>query len=182
LLARGIKRGSEVVAVNRAHKSTGRERYGAPFVERWRAELDVLSFPDAVATLTALTVRSVAAAVGSRDTFAAIGLLAANRDVFNRAAPDADKQPDLAPKVVLDGVKDNRPLLGGGKEEEEYCDLLVQASKLTAKAFANTARKDITFAHMFEEPAQYRGEVVHVPSDRIVVAGAMRISLKGLVS
>jgi anhydro-N-acetylmuramic acid kinase len=44
-------------------KSTGRERYGAPFVERWRPELDALSFADAVATLTALTVRSVAAAV-----------------------------------------------------------------------------------------------------------------------
>ena len=44
-------------------KSTGREQYGAPFVERWRSELDALTFPDAVATLTALTVRSVAAAV-----------------------------------------------------------------------------------------------------------------------
>jgi anhydro-N-acetylmuramic acid kinase len=44
-------------------KSTGREQYGAPFVERWRSELDALTFADAVATLTALTVRSVAAAV-----------------------------------------------------------------------------------------------------------------------
>ena len=41
-------------------KSTGREHYGAPFVERWREELDALGFADAVATLTALTVRTVA--------------------------------------------------------------------------------------------------------------------------
>jgi anhydro-N-acetylmuramic acid kinase len=44
-------------------KSTGRERFGAPFVARVRARLDALAFNDAVATLTALTVRTVADAV-----------------------------------------------------------------------------------------------------------------------
>ena len=44
-------------------KSTGRERFGAGFVDRNRARLDALAFNDAVATLTALTVRSVAGAV-----------------------------------------------------------------------------------------------------------------------
>lgn len=46
-------------------KSTGRERYGVPFVEHWRARLDACSFGDAVATLTALTVESVARAIES---------------------------------------------------------------------------------------------------------------------
>ena len=44
-------------------KTTGREEFGAPFVARWRGELDGLTFGDAVATLTALTVHSVAGAV-----------------------------------------------------------------------------------------------------------------------
>ncbi len=44
-------------------KTTGRERYGAPFIDRWRADLDRLHFADAVATLTALTVLTVAGAV-----------------------------------------------------------------------------------------------------------------------
>lgn len=44
-------------------KSTGREQYGAPFVARWRERLDRLSFEDALATLSAFTVRSVADAV-----------------------------------------------------------------------------------------------------------------------
>ena len=44
-------------------KSTGRERFGAPFVERYRAALDALPFADAVRTLTELTIRSVAAAI-----------------------------------------------------------------------------------------------------------------------
>jgi anhydro-N-acetylmuramic acid kinase len=44
-------------------KSTGRERFGAPFVARYRGALDALSLPDAVRTLTELTIRTVAAAV-----------------------------------------------------------------------------------------------------------------------
>jgi anhydro-N-acetylmuramic acid kinase len=44
-------------------KSTGRERYGAPFIARHRAALDALSFEDAVATLTAFTIHTVADAV-----------------------------------------------------------------------------------------------------------------------
>jgi anhydro-N-acetylmuramic acid kinase len=44
-------------------KTAGREEFGAPFVARWRDELDALAFPDAVATLTALTVHTVAGAM-----------------------------------------------------------------------------------------------------------------------
>jgi anhydro-N-acetylmuramic acid kinase len=44
-------------------KSTGREEYGRPFIARWRSELDALALADAVATLTALTVRTVSDAV-----------------------------------------------------------------------------------------------------------------------
>jgi anhydro-N-acetylmuramic acid kinase len=44
-------------------KSTGRERFGTEFITRIRSRLDALAFADAVATLTALTVRSVAEAV-----------------------------------------------------------------------------------------------------------------------
>ena len=44
-------------------KSTGRERFGAPFLARHRAALDALPFADAVRTLTELTIRSTAAAI-----------------------------------------------------------------------------------------------------------------------
>ena len=46
-------------------KSTGREEYGAPYVARWRQDLDALAFADAVATLTALTARTVSDAIRS---------------------------------------------------------------------------------------------------------------------
>jgi len=41
-------------------KTTGREAFGAPYIAARRERLDALPFADAVATLTALTVRSVA--------------------------------------------------------------------------------------------------------------------------
>ena len=47
----------------RPPKTTGRERFGAPFVARHRAALDALPFADAVRTLTELTIRSTAAAI-----------------------------------------------------------------------------------------------------------------------
>jgi anhydro-N-acetylmuramic acid kinase len=54
-------------------KTTGRERYGPPFVARWRAQLDALPFADAVATLTALSASSLADAIR---TFAPRAMLA----------------------------------------------------------------------------------------------------------
>ncbi len=44
-------------------KSAGREAFGAPFIAAHRTELDALSAADAVATLTALCVQTVAGAV-----------------------------------------------------------------------------------------------------------------------
>ncbi|HZO94240.1 MAG TPA: anhydro-N-acetylmuramic acid kinase [Candidatus Baltobacteraceae bacterium] len=47
----------------RPPKSTGREAFGAPYVAARRELLDALRFEDAVATLTALAARSLAAAI-----------------------------------------------------------------------------------------------------------------------
>jgi anhydro-N-acetylmuramic acid kinase len=44
-------------------KSTGREQFGAPFVARWGGELDRCSDADALATLTALSARTLAASI-----------------------------------------------------------------------------------------------------------------------
>jgi anhydro-N-acetylmuramic acid kinase len=41
-------------------KTTGREEFGMPYIAQWRADLDARPFADAVATLTALTVRTIA--------------------------------------------------------------------------------------------------------------------------
>ncbi|MDB5071887.1 MAG: hypothetical protein JWM87_2998 [Candidatus Eremiobacteraeota bacterium] len=78
-------------------KTTGREQYGAPFIARWRTALDALALSDAVATLTALTVHSVA-------------------DAFRKAAPRAKllivsgggaRNPALVEglRALLDGIR-----------------------------------------------------------------------------
>ena len=46
-------------------KTTGRERYGVRWIEQHRADLDHLTFEDAAATLSALTIRTVSAALRS---------------------------------------------------------------------------------------------------------------------
>lgn len=46
-------------------KSTGRERYGEPFIARHRATLDALREEDALATLAALTVGTISSAIRS---------------------------------------------------------------------------------------------------------------------
>ncbi|HEY0614622.1 MAG TPA: anhydro-N-acetylmuramic acid kinase, partial [Candidatus Elarobacter sp.] len=44
-------------------KTTGREHFGAPYIATFRPDLDTLSLPDALATLTMLTARTVSDAV-----------------------------------------------------------------------------------------------------------------------
>jgi anhydro-N-acetylmuramic acid kinase len=65
-------------------KSTGRERYGAAYVAQLATRLDALPLRDAVATLTAVTVESVAKAV-RRYAPAAVRVIASGGGVHNRA-------------------------------------------------------------------------------------------------
>ncbi len=50
-----------------APKSTGRERFGEAFLRRFRSALQALALDDAMATLLALTVESIAQAIERRD-------------------------------------------------------------------------------------------------------------------
>ncbi len=46
-------------------------------------------------------------------------------------------------------------------EMEAYCEALYKASLASPGAFANSARRDLTLAHLLNEPRRYRGEVIH---------------------
>jgi len=97
-------------------KSTGRERFGAPYVERRRARLDALALPDALATLTALTVRTVSDAVrgaaprarllivsggGARNAAIVGGLRAALPDVDVRTSDAFGVDPDAKEAIAF---------------------------------------------------------------------------------
>jgi len=68
------------------------------------------------------------------------------------------------PDLLL-GVEDRAPVRNADENYDEfqaYNLLLVRAHKTAAGAFAKGARRDLTFAHLFEEPAKYRGQIVHI--------------------
>lgn len=115
---------------------------------------------------------AAASLVGMGDMPGAIGLLYAGRSTSiwegvttpsvadpspNRSAPRVD--PDL-----LAGVEDQAPVRSADQNPDEvraYIYLLVQARATSAEALARSARRDLTYAHLFEEPGKYRGQVVH---------------------
>lgn len=64
-------------------------------------------------------------------------------------------------------IRDRRGIFVGEPEYEAFWQVLVQAHYTSAKAFATSARRDVTYAHLFREPERYRGQVVHL-SGRLV--------------
>ena len=72
--------------------------------------------------------------------------------------------PPIRPDL-LRFVRDNRKIASFSENEGEalaYCDALVKASRTPAENFARSARRDLSFVNVFEEPGKYRGDVIRV--------------------
>jgi hypothetical protein len=70
---------------------------------------------------------------------------------------------------LLRGITDGAPVASGLKgtpadsvEFAAYIEALNKANLTPASAFANSARRDVTYAHLISDPNDYRGDVVHV--------------------
>jgi hypothetical protein len=68
-------------------------------------------------------------------------------------------------------IRDRDDLHNGALEYEAFWQVLVQAHFTSTKAFAQAARHDLTYAHLFNEPEQHRGEVVHLSGRLIRLRG-----------
>jgi hypothetical protein len=69
------------------------------------------------------------------------------------------------PPDLLRAVRDVRAISSmprNGLELEAFLQTVSQAHETSAAAFRRAARRDLTFADLFNDPAAYRGEVVHV--------------------
>jgi hypothetical protein len=77
------------------------------------------------------------------------------------ALRDTDRFYKL-PKAWLDTITDNQGILVGGLEAETYSKVLTRANYTSLAAFARVAREDLTYAHLFNEPDEYRGQVVRI--------------------
>lgn len=68
---------------------------------------------------------------------------------------------DLSPWLI----EDKRPVPSWQQNSSEamaYDFVVANAQRTSVEALAGAARRDLTFAHFFEEPDKYRGEIVHV--------------------
>ncbi len=67
------------------------------------------------------------------------------------------------PRAFRDGrIEDGKGLSIGTLETEAFAEMLVQSHYTSARAFAAAARRDLTYAQVFAEPATYRGQVMHI--------------------
>lgn len=112
---------------------------------------------------------SVARAIGG-GTQGGSGALA------NLAAMRADQghlfsvndESERVPKLrsdYLSKVRDFNKVGTWSNNEEEaasYCDALIKAHNTKQEVFARNSRRDLTYVHLFEEPAKFRGDVVHI--------------------
>jgi hypothetical protein len=78
--------------------------------------------------------------------------------------PDASLPP--VEKLNLAGrVQDRKPIPSAQEDPQEaaaYSETLAAAHRTSPAALARLSRRDLTFAHLFEEPGKYRGVLIHV--------------------
>jgi hypothetical protein len=107
-------------------------------------------------------------ALGQRHPLAALAVLVTLPPDGVPVGMEVDPNRPWAPPIdaeVLAGIEDKAPIRNADEnlfEAEAYNYVLVQANRLSREAFAQSARRNVTFAHLFEEPSDYRGQVIHV--------------------
>jgi hypothetical protein len=103
---------------------------------------------------------------------ALMALFLGQNGAWSQEFDERDVVPPLN-ATLLAQVRDSRPLpifdsqkLQGTREQEldeihSYYDAVDKGYRHPSRSFANSARKDLTYAHLFQEPRKYRGTVVH---------------------
>src|SRR5262249_36101956 len=141
---------------------------GSQFAEAGQPPQNLLFVDD-----SARAVLAAASVVTAGDPVSATGILvvANGRSLWDASPPsppeklaDSERAPVLDPDALA-GVEDRARVRSADEnyyEANAYSYVLVQAHKTSGPVFAKSARTDLTFAHLFEEPQKYRGQVVHL--------------------
>jgi hypothetical protein len=138
-----------------------------------RAQSVARDKPKAVDDMTQAAA-TAAGAIGMRQPMCVLSVVVAGQSMslWDALPASPPARSGNAPAVALPvdpdlllGVEDRAPVRNVDENYDEfqaYNLLLVRAHKTAAGAFAKGARRDLTFAHLFEEPAKYRGQIVHI--------------------
>lgn len=103
-----------------------------------------------------------AGAQGGHGSAMVLGLLMLGDREHLWKLEQTDKVLDLRPGPLAHVKDSNRVMVDDNAfEVEAYCEALLKSSLVSLGAFANSAHRDVTFAHLFNEPWRYRGQVIH---------------------
>lgn len=94
-----------------------------------------------------------------------MGIVLAGMLALCNSARSEDVKAAVLDPDLLTGIEDKAPVRNADENPYEfraYTHVLLQAHRTSPDAFRASARKDLTYAHLFEEPAKYRGQVVHL--------------------
>jgi hypothetical protein len=84
-----------------------------------------------------------------------------NQQLLDRVI-DSRRLPELPERIPSEKDKAQyAAYLQQLDEYQAYCEALVKAAHCSPKAFADSANRELTYAHLFNEPRKYRGRVVH---------------------
>jgi hypothetical protein len=84
--------------------------------------------------------------------------------IFHARAYGQTERP-VIDRDLLSGVEDRAPVRDADQnyyEAQAYNYVVVRANKTPVELLARNARRDVTFAHLYEEPEKYRGEIIHI--------------------
>jgi hypothetical protein len=78
---------------------------------------------------------------------------------------DSAGLPILPDKPPAGDPRKERAYLILADEYEAYCDAVIKAARTPSPVFASHALADVTYAHLFNQPRKYRGQVVRVEGE-----------------
>jgi hypothetical protein len=118
-----------------------------------------------------VSIGAAAALVGLGEPREVLSLIHAIPDTPFQIVPEPPPPPRVTPTVAIKQdlsafeIRDREKM--GTMEDNPgeaiaYCHLVVEASRTPLEAFRKGARRDLTYRHLFNYSARYRGEVVHL--------------------
>jgi hypothetical protein len=114
--------------------------------------------------LAAITTIVAMGGAGGQGALTESALVQADRGNLFLASDDHKKVEKLR-QDYLGAVRDSRPVAGWNENDGEaasYCDALIKSARTLPAVFAQHARRDVHFVHLFEQPSRYRGDVIHI--------------------
>jgi hypothetical protein len=92
-----------------------------------------------------------------------LAVLQAGDDLHCWTLIDTDQFRPLPPWILERGrIRDGTDLAEGALEIPAYEEIVTQAYYTAPLAFRKAARRDLTYAQIFADPATYRGQPVHI--------------------